>query len=199
MNFRRATLQDLSAILDLQEANFVGNLSIEDRQSGFLSARFTRSQLAEMADDIGIMVADNGQQVLGFLCASQRDFNRQFPLLAVMLQQCDRIQYRGKPLSSHNSFIYGPVCIDRSQRGRGLLRGLYEALRQEVAGKYRVGVTFIAKENPHSLRAHVDGLGMAEVGKFEFGGRGYNILAFNVPADHVKTVSNRVLKPTLPA
>ena len=182
VNFRRATPQDFHAILDLQEANFVGNLSIEDRQSGFLSEKFTRSQIAEMANDIGIMVADNGQQVLGFLCASQRDFNRQFPLLAAMLQHFDRIQYRGKPLSSHTSFIYGPVCIDRSHRGRGVLRGLYEALRKEVAGKYTVGVTFVAKGNPHSLRAHVDGLGMAEIDEFEFGGQCYKILAFTVPA-----------------
>jgi hypothetical protein len=183
IEFRRAVLRDFSAILRLQAANFVGNLSVEDRQGGFLSAQFTPEQIAEMASDIGIIIASGQDFVLGFLCAFRHDFNHQSPVVDMMIQQIDKVQYRGKPLSSYRFFIYGPVCIDRSQRGRGLLQGLYETLKKEVAGQFDVGIGFVAKDNPHSLRAHVDRLDMSQVGEFELNGNSYVILAFSVPSE----------------
>ncbi|MFQ5830355.1 MAG: hypothetical protein ACE5JD_14535 [Candidatus Methylomirabilia bacterium] len=97
-----------------------------------------------------------------------------------MMQLFDHIQYQGKMVSSYRSFIYGPVCIDRLRRGRGVLRGLFEMLRREVTKQYEVGVAFVSKENPRSLAAHVDGFGMARVGEFEFGRHEDEMLAFSV-------------------
>ncbi len=185
VEFRRAGPQDFSAILRIQAANFVGNLSAEDRQSGFLSAEFTLQQIAEMANDIGIIVASDRQSVLGFLCGFRCDFNHQSPVIAKMIHQFDRIEYRGKPLHSCKYFLYGPVCIDRVHRGRGLLRGLYDALKKEAAGQFEVGVAFVAQNNLHSLRAHIEGLGMVQVGEFGLNGNVYVILAFSVPSQAV--------------
>jgi len=181
VEFRRAQPQDFSAILKIQSANYVGNLSAEERREGFLSAEFTPEQVAEMVGDLGIIVAGDSESVLGYLCGFRCDFNHQSPVIAKMLEAFDSVEYEGKPLSSYRLFIYGPVCIDRPHRRRGLLRGLYEALKQEVTGQFEVGVAFVARNNPHSLRAHVDGLGMAEVGEFEVKGNVYVILAFKVP------------------
>ena len=61
-----------------------------------------------------------------------------------------------------------------------MLRGLYEVLLGEISGKYEVGAAFVSKDNPHSLAAHVNGLGMASPGGFGFRGRHYDILAFLV-------------------
>lgn len=182
VEYRRARSEDFAAILRLQAANFVGYLSIEDREGGFLSAEFTLKQIAEMASDLGILIAGDQDSILGYLCAFRRDFNHRSPVLAKMLEQFGRIEYGGKPLNSYKSFIYGPVCIGRAHRGRGLLRGLYEALKREAARQFEVGVAFVARNNPHSLRAHVEGLGMAEVGEFEVNGINYAILAFRVPS-----------------
>ena len=44
-----------------------------------------------------------------------------------------------------------------------------------------MGVAFVSRDNPHSLHAHVAGLGMTEVGEFEVKGNIYVILAFRVP------------------
>jgi hypothetical protein len=180
MKFRRATSEDFSAILEVQAANFIGNLNDAARQNGFLSVEFTREQIEEMADHVGIIVARDETGVAGYLCASACEFNRSFPLIADMMQQFNRIDYRGRSLTSYRVFIYGPVCIDRPYRGQGLLRGLYETLKQEVAGPYDVGVAFVAEDNPHSFRAHVDGLGMDRVGEFLFDAKRYHILAFGV-------------------
>ena len=179
--FRRAVPQDYPAILRLQSANYVANLSDEERREGFLSAQFTPEQTAQMAEDLGTMVAVVDHGLAGFLCAFRREFDTGSPVIAKMLDSYDRVTFEGKPLSSLNSYIYGPVCIARERRRRGLLRGLYEAQKKDLAGRYEVGVAFVSRSNPHSLQAHVAGLGMIEVGDFELKDNVYVILAFRVP------------------
>jgi hypothetical protein len=161
--FRLAKPPDYPAILRLQSANFIGNLSPEERREGFLSAEFTSRQVAEMAEDLGTTVAAVGGDVVAFLCACRSEFNHGSPVIAKMLESYDRVKFYGKALSSYNSYVYGPVCIDRAYRRRGLLRGLYEAQKRELAGRYEVGVAFVSRTNPYSLKAHVAGLGMTEV------------------------------------
>ena len=180
MEFRRARPEDFSAILELQAANLRGHLSPEDQREGFLSAEFTSQQLAEMAREIALLVASEKARLCGYLCAYSCDYSKQFLILATMIESFDHVLYQGKPLSSYHSFVYGPVCVDKAYRGQGLLRGLYEMLLREVAGKYEVGVAFVSKDNPYSLAAHVNGLKMSIAGAFEFRSRTYDILAFSV-------------------
>ncbi len=179
--YRLAARQDYDAILRLQSANYIANLSEEDRKEGFLSAEFTPEQVAEMAEDLGTMLAIVENEVAGFLCAFRREFNTGSPVIAKMLECYDRVKFDGKPLSSYNSYIYGPVCIGREYRQRGLLRGLYEAQKRDLAGQFDVGVAFVSRSNPHSLSAHVAGLGMTEAGDFEVRGDIYVILVFSLP------------------
>lgn len=179
--FRRAVPEDYPAILRLQSNNFIENLSESERKEGFLSAQFTLEQTAAIAEDLRSMVAVVDHELAGFLCAFRREFDTGSPVIAKMLDSYDRVTFEGKPLSSVNSYIYGPVCIARQYRGRGLLRGLYEAQKNDLAGRFEVGVAFVSRSNAHSLRAHVDGLGMIEVGDFELKSNVYVILAFLVP------------------
>ena len=181
--FTRAKPRDYLAILRLQSANFIGNLSIEEQKEGFLSAEFTSQQVTEIAEDLGTTIALSDKAVVAFLCAFRNEFNHGSPVIAKMLESYDRVEFNGKALSSYISYVYGPVCIDRAYRRRGLLRGLYEAQKQELAGCFEVGVAFVSRTNPHSLHAHVAGLGMTEVGDFELNGNVYAILAFRVPSN----------------
>ena len=179
--FRRAVPEDYPAILRLQSANYIANLSDEERKDGFLSAQFTLEQTAQIAEDLGTMVAVVDNRLAGFVCAFRREFDTGSPVIAKMLDSYDRVTFEGRPLNSFNSYIYGPVCIAREHRRRGLLRGLYEAQKRDLAGRFEVGVAFVSRSNPHSLQAHVAGLGMIEVGDFELKGNIYVTLAFRVP------------------
>jgi hypothetical protein len=179
--FRRATADDYPAILRLQSANYVRNLSVDERKQGFLSAEFSQEQVAEMAQDLGTMLAVIVGEVAGFLCAFRKEFNHGSRVIAKMLDAYDRVEFQGRPLNAFNSYIYGPVCIGRAFRGKGLLRGLYDAQLHDLAGRFDLGVAFVSRDNPHSVRAHILGLGMKEVGDFEVGGNSYVILAFSVP------------------
>jgi hypothetical protein len=179
--FKRARVSDYPAILRLQSANYIGNLTLEERQQGFLSAEFSRQQVAGIAEDLGTMLAVVNGEVAGFLCAFRREFNHGSAVIGAMLDSYDRVEFEGKPLSAFKSYIYGPVCIGRAYRGKGLLGGLFEAQKEDLAGQFDVGVAFVSSDNPHSLRAHVSGLHMTEVGDFKLSGNTYVILAFRLP------------------
>ena len=178
VEFRRATPADYDAILQLQNANYIGNLSLEERSEGFLSARFTPGQVAALAEDLGTTIAIVDGDLAGCVCAIRRDFDHRSPVVAKMLECFDHVSFAGKPLSSMNSYIYGPVCIRRGYRGRGLLRGLYDVQRRDLSGRFDAGVALVSRDNPHSLQAHRIGLGMSEVGEFEVQRNVYAILAF---------------------
>lgn len=178
--YRRARSQDYSDILNLQAANFIANLSAEERGEGFLSAQFSPEQTAQIAEDLGTMVAVIDDRVAGFLCAFRKEFDTGSPVIAKMLASYDQLSFDGRPLSEFSSYIYGPVCIAREHRRRGLLRGLYEAQKRDLAGRFEIGVAFVSRDNPHSLSAHVGGLGMIEAGDFSVNDKCYVTLAFRV-------------------
>jgi hypothetical protein len=180
VKYQRAIPENYPAIARLQSANYIGNLSAEERKEGFLSAEFTADQLARMAADLGIMIAVERGIVVGYLCGFRNEFDHGSPVLAKMFESYDRVRLGGKPLSAYDSYVYGPVCIDRDYRRRGLLRGLYEAQKKHLAGQFEVGVAFVSRTNPHSLDAHISGLGMVEAGDFEVMGNVYAILVFRL-------------------
>jgi len=176
----KAAPRDHDGILYLQSRCLLVNLSSDDRKEGFLSAEFPLAQIAAMASDLGVVVARDGGRVVGYMCASRMDFMDRPPILDAMLQCLEGKALEGKVLSEAPTFVYGPVCIDRAWRGRGLLRRMFSALKGVLGGRFEFGVAFVAADNPRSLRAHVNGLGMADVGRFEHGGCEYHALAFVV-------------------
>jgi len=176
--FRRLSEEDYAGVLALQEANLYDSLSAAARRDGFLSARFSREQFARMDRDVGVLVARDAERVVGYLCASGVELNRQFPLLVAMIERYGEVSFHGRALADQKTFVYGPVCVDRAHRGRGVLRGLFRTLQRELGGGFDAGVAFVAEDNQRSLAAHVEGLGMHDAGGFEFKGKRYRILAF---------------------
>ena len=181
VQYRRALPVEYPDILRLNNANFRGNLNPDEQKDGFLSAIFSENQVAAMAADLGIMVAVVEDKVAGFVCAFRNDFDHGSPVVAKMIESFDDMQFEGKLLSAYRSYAYGPVCIDKPFRREGLLRGLYQAQRRELAGQFEIGVALVSRDNPHSYKAHVAGLGMTEAGEFEVNGNVYATLVFRLP------------------
>jgi hypothetical protein len=181
MEVRRATPGDIPGVLRLQAACFVGNLRPEEREGGFLSAEFTAGQLEDIAKEGWLIVGLDGDQIVGFLCAAGCAYYGRFPMLEALIRQFPGIRLDGMLFESSRAFIYGPVCIDPSRRGRGLLLSLYRELLKSVATSADHGIALISKRNCSSFQAHVRKLGMTPVGNYTFAGREYNIVAFQVP------------------
>jgi L-amino acid N-acyltransferase YncA len=180
MQYRLLRDEDLPGVLALQEANLHANLTDAERGEGFLSARFGPEQFTAMAAQVGVLVATDDDRVAGYACASELDYNRRFPLLAAMIDAFPRTLYHGRALDQAACFVYGPICVDRAWRGRGVLRSLVQALSRHTASRFDCGVAFIAQDNPRSLAAHVHGLGLLEAGGFEHNGRAYHIVVLPV-------------------
>ena len=180
IQYRRARPEDYASIIRLQRADYIGNLTEEERREGFLSAEFSLEQVAAIATDLGIAVVTVGDEIAGCLCAFRREFDHGSPVVAKMLEAYEQARFEAKPLSAFNSYIYGPVCLGREYRRRGLLRGLYEFQKKDLAGRFEIGVALVSHDNPHSMQAHIGGLGMTEAGKFELNGNLFAILAFRL-------------------
>ena len=73
------------------------------------------------------------------------------------------------------AYLYGPICVAESERGRGLAARLFTALRKELRG--REGILFIRRDNAASLGAHAK-MGMREVAEFHHGGIAHVVLSY---------------------
>ena len=96
--FRSAQPPDYPAILRLQSANFIANLSEEERKEGFLSAEFSPEQASRLTEDLGMTLATSTGELLGFLCAFGNDFDHGSLVIAKMLDTYDLVTFDGHPL-----------------------------------------------------------------------------------------------------
>ena len=74
---------------------------------------------------------------------------------------------------------YGPICIDKSVRGSGVLEKIFDFSREHMSKKYPILVTFINKINPRSYEAHVRKLGLSVIQEFEFNNNSYYELVYD--------------------
>jgi L-amino acid N-acyltransferase YncA len=142
-----ASQADLAGILDLQREN------LPDR-GGALSVEFSRDWFAAAIAAMPVIVARRQGNVVGFLVSSPFAAHAHVPIVQAML--------RAYPVSG-DAYLYGPICVAHSERGRGLAGRLFAALRTELPG--REGVLFIRRDNPASLQAHAR-MGMRQVAEF---------------------------------
>jgi hypothetical protein len=181
VSFRCFQPHDISEILRIQNENLLSNLTETERADGYLSVAFSGQQFKEMNDEIPIVVAELGFGLGGYMCSSSLAYNTRIPLLAHMIGLFSKTIYGGRPLDTYRSFVYGPVCIERTLRGTGLLNGMFDALTGQLAGRFDLGTLFISRGNPRSLNAHVHQLGMQLLKKFTFEGNEFYLLVFDVP------------------
>jgi hypothetical protein len=175
---RMGTVADIDGILALQQDNLYTLLSEADRQNyGFVTTPFTPAQIQTLLAEDGVFVAEKAGTIVGYALAGSWDFFSQWPIFAFMVTRFADMTFAGTTLSATNSFQYGPVCIDRSLRGTGLFPQLFAMMRQGMATRFPVGVTFINQQNPRSLGAHQK-LSLQVIDEFAFQGRLYWMLAF---------------------
>jgi predicted GNAT superfamily acetyltransferase len=151
---------DIDGILELQAANQIAN-------GGTLSASLSRSQLQSIGSQMPLLVARRGQTVVGFLVSATGEAMVDIPIILAMLESY--------PARARDAYVYGPICVDVKERGRGLAQLLFEHLRRLLPG--REGVLFIRRDNEASIKSHRK-MGMREVASFSFGGIEHLVLSY---------------------
>jgi predicted GNAT superfamily acetyltransferase len=155
-----ATATDVAGILDLQERNLRKN-------GGALSVPMSREWLAAAVGKMPIVVARRGRQIVGYVVSSSLADQSADPILDAMLQA-----HPGAP----GAYVYGPICVAEGERGKGVARAMFDALRAELPG--REGFTFIRADNAVSRKVHA-GMGMREAATFSVNGVGYVVVAYS--------------------
>ena|SRR3990167_5633721 len=182
MEYRRPLTSDFEKMVTLQNKNLKSALNQSENLDGFLTASFSAEEFKSMDNDLCVIVCADGQNIVAYACASSIEYNKNFPLIATMIKQFPQIIYKNKPLVSYNSFIYGPACIDREYRGKGVLNNIFSKMRDfllQEHQQFELLTTIISVENERSIKAH-EKLGMKSVGQFEFNENTFWILALPI-------------------
>lgn len=100
----RASEADLDGIVGLQAEN-------QPERGGALSASLPRSRIAEMMREMPLIVARRGEHISGFLMTSTRAMLAADP-------------------GTLDAYVYGPVCVEAEERGKGLAQTMFSELRR---------------------------------------------------------------------
>ncbi|PSH04922.1 MAG: GNAT family N-acetyltransferase [Acidobacteria bacterium] len=159
---RIASKEDVHGIVELQKANQIA-------QGGTLATKLEPHQVEEMMEDMPQIVACRDDKVVGFLLTTSLAVHKKqpVPILEEMLQ--------AYPHAESDAYIYGPICVSKQERGKGLAKLMFERLLEEEPG--RQGVLFIRGDNDSSLRAHKK-MGMNKVAEFKFNETVFFVFAY---------------------
>lgn len=180
INFEIATLKDIDGVLALQELYLVSNLTEEDKKGGFVTTPFTIAQLREVIDAQNLFVAKDNGKIIGYIFTGSWKFFAQWPIFEHMIALLPNLSFLDFTFSTANSFQYGPICIHKDYRGKGLIVPFFEFMRVNMVNKYPLSLTFINKTNVPSRKAHIEKLKWSIIADFQFNNNEYYILAYDM-------------------
>lgn len=147
--------QELQQILDLQKKNVEQVLvETEVKSQGFVTVHHNLELLSALNHPYPHIIAKDNNQVIGYCLVMLRKFEKDIPVLVSMFQQINSIEYEGQLLKEARYFIMGQVCVDKAYRGKGVFKGLYHKMRDEMADKFDYIITEVAQRNTRSIAAH---------------------------------------------
>jgi len=158
LTIERAGLADVDGILLIADANGPDH-------GGELTGHLARASVVETIQALPSVVACSDGRVIGFLLTWPKSKSAS-PFIQAMLDA-----YSG----SDDAYVYGPICVDASARGRGIAGAMFEELRRLLPR--REGILFIKANNEPSLRAHRK-MGMRVVAQYTFQGAPFVVLAY---------------------
>jgi len=178
MKYRTAELSDIQNVLALHYKYQVDSIPEEDKKDGFVTTPFTVEQLTDLIiQEQGLFIGEQDGQILAYVMAASWQFWSAWPMFAFMIKELPNLSYKGQNLSVENSYQYGPICIDKSVRGSGVLEGIFAFAREQMAKRYPILITFVNKVNPRSYQAHSRKLGLEVIHEFSFNNNHYYELA----------------------
>lgn len=169
-----ATTDNIAEVLALHYRYQVDSIAAEDKADGFITTAFTAEQLTELIEnEQGLFIALKDGAIVAYAMAASWQFWSIWPMFAHMVKGLPALSYQGQTLSAHNSYQYGPVCVDKRVRGEGVFEAIFEFALQNMSRRYPILVTFINKINPRSYAAHVNKVGLEVIQEFEFNNNQY--------------------------
>ncbi len=173
-----AELSDVSDVLELHDRYQVDSIAEEDKKDGFVTTPVTKKELTNLIKmEKGLFIARNDGAVIAYVMAASWNFWASWPIFAFMIKDLSKLKYNGQTLNTENSYEYGPICIDKSVRGTGVLEQIFNFATEEMSKRFPILVTFVNKNNIRSYQAHTRKLGLKVIQEFEFNGNQYYEMA----------------------
>lgn len=180
MELKIAQIKDIENILKLHAKYQLATIKEEDKKDGFVTTAFEKEQLADIIkQEQGIFIAVENDKVLGYVMSASWQYWSKWPMFAFMVKDLPNLNYLGKTLTINNSYQYGPVCIDKSVRGSGLLEKLFDFALDSMSLRYEILVTFVNVINERSYQAHKRKLGLDVIQEFEFNNNRYYEMVYD--------------------
>lgn len=174
----------IESFLQLQEQNLLANMQAEHLSGGFVTTPFTVDQLKQLMGDECVFVAlDETEAVVAYVVCGSWQFLSAWPIFVHMVSLFDEFTYLGQRMSIHNSYQYGPICIDAKYRGTQILPEIFAFARAQMAMRYPYALTFVNKKNERSYHAHKHKLKLDWVCDFAFGDNAFYMFAFPTQSD----------------
>lgn len=156
--FQKMTAKDISAVALLLQAN-------SESQQGGLYGEYPLNKVEAMyQNSTNVIVALYQENIIAVVFS--------FPVTSFSIPPIAQAINQYFPEITQNNWFYGPVCIDKSHRGKSLLKNLYQQICSLHGGH---PIAFVNSENIRSLKAHQK-LGMEVVKNFEFKGTSWWII-----------------------
>lgn len=168
---------DIQQIIAIQNESLLGKVAEADLKDGFVQGEFTEADFKNFDNDVAVLVAEENGQLAGYLCTSHLALNQGKELLKLIARRTESLDFEGRILSQYKIVMTGPICISKSQRGKGIFESIYQCFFETFGSKFDVAICFVDSGNPRSLAAHINKLKMCVVDEFQFNGRTYNLLA----------------------
>lgn len=116
--------------------------------------RLSEDWFKQAVADKSVVVGRRNDKVVGYVLGTSLAAKAHVPIIQAMLRA-----FPPPP----NCYLYGPVCVAETERGKGLAGAMFKGLQTYMNG--RPAMTFVTADNDLSLRAH-DKMGMQRLGTF---------------------------------
>jgi hypothetical protein len=187
MILKIAQEEDIESILALHSKYQIDSIKEEDKKDGFVTTAFTKEQLSDIIKkEQGIFIAIKDNKVISYVMSASWQYWSKWPMFQHMIKDLPNLTYLNQTLTIDNSYQYGPVCVDKSVRGSGVLEKLFDFALDSMSKRYPILVTFVNKINQRSYEAHKRKLGLEVIQEFEFNNNNYYEMVYDT--------SKRVLK-----
>jgi len=147
--------EELKQINQLNQLNLKTKLSNhEQKEEGFVTWLYSLELLQQLHQLAPSVIVKDKNRVVGYALTTLRESHTFHPDLDNMIRTINPILYKSKPLSNYSYYCMGQICIDKTDRGKGIFDLLYQKHKEEYCKKYELLITEISTSNYRSLRAH---------------------------------------------
>ena len=147
---RASTVDELQQILKLQQQNLPASLSnAEQEEEGFVTVIHHFEILKKMNDCCPHVIAKHNNKVVAYALCMHPEFANEIEVLKPMFAQINRT------VSDDLKYMaMGQICVDKAFRKKGIFRGLYHFMKQELKPDFDAIITEVDARNMRSLNAH---------------------------------------------